>query len=110
MNERYQNLESKLVSQNSGTKVWQIYDKASKSDRQFVVSQTGELHFKIYKSTGQEFPYSKALEMLVELEKRKLMIIVSNSNSKYEKIIEKAKCSGKVPCSGVSFQMYYLNP
>ncbi len=98
---------SNLVCKDSNKKVWQIYDSVSQSYGMFTVRTGGEVYFEI---NNNKFPYSDALMHLVKLEGRKLSMTLYKNQKKYINVINNVKDCTKVPCDGVSFQIYYLNP
>ena len=109
MNEQQKNssLASKLIMKSSDGSVWKIFDSQTEFYTQFTVSADGEIRFKIHKGF---FPYTEAIELLLKLEGRRLTMTIPKKEVQYAKILERVNNCVKVPCKGVSFQMYYLNP
>lgn len=102
------NLSYKVQEDSTGKK-WKIEDLYTGKFLTVTVSSIGEIFLNMNEPA---FPYAKALMGLVQLENRKLSISIPNKKRmrKYQKVIESIENFTKVPCSGVSFQLYYLNP
>ncbi len=95
------------AQEDSKSKKWRIDDLYVGSFLIADVSAIGEISLNTY---NLNFPYAKALMGLVQLENRRLSICVPNKMRRCQKEIESIENCEKVPCSGVSFRIYYLNP
>lgn len=97
-----------LIHSDSQNNIWKVTDQDTRKYVTFTVSDVGEMNFTV---THRDFPYSDALREIAHREGRRLFMNISEANKSYKNILENTKNSTKVPCfSGISFQVYYLNP
>lgn len=96
-----------VILYDNQTKLWKVTDEDTGNCIIFTVTSVGDVSFVM---SANKFPYSKALHELTHQEGRRLHISIPQTNKEYRSVIEKTANVTKVPCNGISFQMYYLNP
>lgn len=100
-------LECKVVHDDKKSKLWKVTDKNTEQSVTFTVTDMGDVSFFM---SVRKFPYAEALYAVTFQEGRKLHISVPKVDEELQSVIERVVNVTKVPCDGVSFQMYYLNP
>lgn len=100
-------LECKAIYEDKKSRLWKVTDKNTEKSVTFTVTDMGDVSFCM---SARNFPYAEALYAVTCREGRKLHISVPKSNDEFKCVIEEAFNVTKVPCDGVSFQIYYLNP
>ena len=101
------NMTFEVIKEDDMGRTWKITQNDTKQYAIITVSNVAEISFEMH---AKKFEYSKALDGLVQLEKRTLSMNVDKKREEYKRVIERTKSFIKVPCSGVSFQIYYLKP
>lgn len=96
-----------IVHSDNERKIWKVTDQDTGKYINFMVSNIGEVSFNM---CVRNFPYSQVLHELVCREDRRLHISIAKSNETCKRVIESLANVTKVPCTGISFQLYYLNP
>lgn len=101
-------MKRQLVCKVAEKKIWKITDPKTNLYAIITVSDMGEIDFTV---THREFPYSEALHEVARREGKRLFIDISETDYNRKEILEKTENCTKVPSfSGMSFQIYYLNP